>query len=97
MGILANSMKKEYNIEELVQSMDFSSGSFSTLDHGIMLTNREIEVLKRYGIDYLSCQSLKEIIYKIEDLLEDEFHDSDELEEISISISERDYYQNTNK
>ncbi len=86
----------DYNIEELVSQIDFSKNSFQDI-HGMMLTNYEIDVLKKYQIPYLNCNSLKEIIYEIEEVLMDGDLDSDDLESISKSISERDYYQNTNK
>ena len=55
----------------------------------IMLNAKEIEVLERYNINYKNVLTLKELLFKIEEVLS--------LEEISTSISERDYYQNTNK
>ena len=91
-------MTKEYDIDSLVNNIDFKSGEFVTCSNGLMLTNREIEVLKRYNIDYLKCNNLKEIIYLIEEIIEeDDSNDYDDLEDISASISERDYYVNTNK
>ena len=62
-----------------------------------MLTNHEIEVLNRYKIPYSNCHSLKEILFEVEEVLEDMDIVDEDLESISESISERDYYQNTNK
>ena len=90
-------MNKEFNIDRLISDMDFSSNMLSDIGNGIMLTNREIDVLNRYQIDYKSCLNLKEIIYKIEDVIENEEDDIDELDYVSSTIAERDYYQNTNK
>ena len=75
--------------------MDFVGNSLNNIN-GLLLTNKEIEILDRYNIDYKKCISLKEVIYLIEDTLDLE-EDSEDLELISQSISERDYYQNTNK
>jgi len=64
--------------------------------NGLLLSNNDINILERYDIDYNSCKSLDQLIYLIEDYLED----SDEcidLEELSIKLSEFNYYQNTNK
>ena len=88
----------EFDIDSIVSEMDFTGGQFVTCKNGLMLTNNEIDVLKRYGVDYEKCTTLKEIIYLVEDILnEDDSSDLDELEYISSTISERDYYQNTNK
>ena len=63
-----------------------------------MLTNGEISILKRFGINYLQCGTLKEILFRIDEVLNsDEEEDLDELDYVSSTIAERDYYQNTNK
>ena len=88
----------EIDLEKLVSEIDFDSGKFVTCKNGLMLTNLEIDVLKRYGVQYENCSTLKEIIYLVEDILnEDDSSDLEELEYVSSTISERDYYQNTNK
>ena len=85
----------EYDFNKIISDMDFKSNSLNDIK-GLLLTNKEIEKLDRYDIDYKNCINLKEIIFKIEDII-DEIDDSSDLELISQSISERDYYQNTNK
>ena len=64
--------------------------------NGLLLSNNDVSILEKYDIDYNSCKSLGELIFLIEDYLED----SDELvdlEELSIKLSEFNYYQNTDK
>ena len=85
----------EYDLDKIINEMDFVGNSLNNIN-GLLLTNKEIEILDRYSIDYKKCISLKEVIYLIEDTLDLE-EDSEDLELISQSISERDYYQNTNK
>lgn len=88
----------EYNIEKLVGEIDFSLGKLNYISNTYALTNREIEVLKKYDIDYKSCVSLKDVLNRIEDVFyTDDDLELDDLEEVSLSIAERDYYQNTNK
>ncbi len=87
----------EYNISELVSNLDFISNELVNCGNNLMLTNKEIEVLNRYNIDYKSCINLKEVLRKIEDVFYDEDGDLEDLDNISLSIAERDYYQNTNK
>ena len=89
-------MEKEYDIETLVSNIDFNSGSFQNIN-GMMLTNHEIEVLDRYKIPYKKCNSLKEVIFEIEEIIEDSDIVDEDLDYISSTIAERDYYQNTNK
>ena len=88
----------EYNIDEIVSNLDFKSLELVNLENGLSLTNYEIEVLNRYDIDYKNCSCLKEILYLIEDVFNyDDVADYEELDSVSSSIAERDYYQNTNK
>jgi len=97
MGIVVSSMEKEYDISSLVGEMDFVSNQLVEVGKNYYLTNREIEVLKQYKIPYQKCHSLKEVLYEIEDVIEDMDIVDDELDYISSTIAERDYYQNTNK
>ena len=88
----------EYDIDKLVGQMDFSSNHLVDCGNGLMLTNGEISVLKRFGINYLKCSTLKEILYQIDIVLkEEEDDDLEDLDLVASSIAERDYYQNTNK
>lgn len=87
---------KDYDIEEIVSSIDFSSNKLNEVN-GFMLTNREIEILDRYKINYKNCNSLKEVLFEIEEILTDMDIIDEDLDYISSTISERDYYQNTNK
>jgi hypothetical protein len=87
----------EYDIDKIVGEMDFHANEFQTVGKNLMLTNHEIEVLDRYKIDYLKCNSLKEVLFEIEDMIGDMDIVEDDLDSVSQSISERDYYQNTNK
>lgn len=86
----------EYDIDTLVGEMDFNSNSLQKVGN-LMLTNKEISILDRYEINYKNCKSLKEVLFLLEDIINDMDIVDDELELISQSIAERDYYQNTNK
>lgn len=89
---------KEFDINTLVAGLDFTTNHFIDCGNGLMLTNGEVDILKRFGINYLTCSSLKELLYKIEVVLkEEETDDIEELDLVASAIAERDYYQNTNK
>ena len=90
-------MEKEYDIDSLISNMDFDSGKLQDIGNGLFLTNKEVQVLEQYKIPYQNCHSLKEILFEIEEVLNDMDIVDEELDMVSSSISERDYYQNTNK
>ena len=87
---------EEYDIEELSKNIDFNSGKMVNIGNGIFLTNKEIEVLETYQVPYKNCHTLKEIILNIEKVIEEMDITEEELDLVSGSIAERDYYQNTN-
>lgn len=86
----------EFDIDKIINEIDFTKNSFKECSNGLFLTNYEISVLEKYKINYLNCASLKDIIFLVEDILTED-NTLDDLENISKSISERDYYLNTNK
>ena len=66
------------------------------IGNGIFLSDYQIEVLIKYGIDPYKCSGIEDLIFKIEEVLEDD--DSlEDLDNISREISEFNYYSNTNK
>ena len=90
-----DNMNFEDYVRHVEGGLDFYSGSLVNVN-GLLLSNKEIAVLKDYDINYNSCNNLKEVIYLVEEKI-DEYDSPEDLLEISDSISERDYYANTNK
>ena len=75
---------------------DINKNFLNDVGNGILLNNDEIEILNKYGIDYKNCKSVEELIFKIENYL-NSVDDAIDLDEISIRLSEFNYYHNTNK
>lgn len=61
-------------------------------DNGMVLSDYQIEVLRRNGINYELYGSLKEILFEINDILDEE--DDEELETVARELAEKDYYSN---
>ena len=95
MDIHVDNMSFDEYIKTIDSWLDFNSNILNDVN-GLFLSNKEISVLKDYDINYETCNNLKEVIYLIEEKI-DEYDSPDDLLEISDSISERDYYANTNK
>lgn len=62
----------------------------------IYLSESDIKVLKKYNINYQEFSNMKELMFFIEDILDNE-DVNDDLEELSIKLSEYNYYFYTNK
>ena len=65
------------------------------LDNGLFLSDYQIDVLLRNGIDPNKCGSVSELIYLIDEAIEESL--DEELDLISKEIIEFNYYNNTNK
>ena len=63
---------------------------------GIFLSDNQCEILKRNNIDIYTISGIEELIYIIDEILEDD-PDNIELESVLSEISEYNYYANTNK
>ena len=83
--------KQDINIDDLLSDKYMHK----EIKKGIFLSDYQIEVLLKYNIDPYKCASINELIYLIDEVLEDE--DCDDLDAISREIMEFNYYTNTNK
>ena len=63
--------------------------------NGIMLSDNDIDILKRNGINYLEYNNLSELIFAICEALDEEA--SDELENLNMKLGEYNYYVYTEK
>lgn len=66
------------------------------IGNGIFLSDYQIEVLLKYEIDPYKCSGIDDLIFKIEEVLEEDDMLED-LDNVSREISEFNYYANTNK
>lgn len=69
--------------------------NYNKINDKLYLTNKEIEVLEKYDIDYHT--SIEELLFTLDEILNDSNGEYTDLEEVSNSISEFNYYHNTNK
>ena len=65
------------------------------ISKGIFLSDYQIEVLLKYKIDPYKCSSINELIFQIDEILDEE--DLEDLDNVSREILEFNYYSNTNK
>lgn len=87
------------NFDEIINSLDFELDELKQIKKNIYLNNREMQILKMYDIDFQNCVDMNDLLFKIDDVLNDLYDNSDfeDLEWVSSSISERNYYMNTKK
>ena len=88
------------NIENIINET-LSKNKTIITKKGLMIKEEYVNTLKKYGIDVSLYSSYSDILFLIndfinncEDLEDDEY---DELDQIANEIGERQYYENTNK
>lgn len=84
---------EEFDIESLVNDIDFEKNSISYVNNEIILTKREVEILESLDINYKAYTSMSSLINALDEYVDDD----PELEEILKDMSDRNYYVNTNK
>ncbi len=87
---------EDVDINKLINNVYDDKNMIKMRGNGIYLSDNQIEVLKRYDIDYKRYSSLNSLIFEIEEILNNDV-DANDLEEVSSRLSELNYYNNTNK
>ena len=92
--MLINGVKLE--IDELIGEINTDDSMIKMRGNGIYLSDKQIEILKKYNIDYGKYASLSSLIFDIEQVLNEET-DTQDLEELSQKLAELNYYNYTKK
>jgi hypothetical protein len=82
----------------LKEAMDFSNYRellLSRRENGLLLSDYQVSVLNRNGIDYKKYNNVRELLFEIENYLDDDF--DEELDLVSSQLSEFIYYTDTKK
>ncbi len=65
-------------------------------ENNLYLSDEDLKILKKYQINYLNYHNMKELLFQIEEILNNEETEED-LEELSIKLAEYNYYFEVNK
>ena len=83
----------EYDIEDLVNDINFEDNSISYIKGDVVLTNKEVQILTNLNIDYKKFKKMSSLLT----VLNEYVIDNPELEDIIRDMSDRNYYLNTEK
>ncbi len=87
---------KNINIEDIITEVDIDKNIPKKRNNNLVLRDSQIEILKKYNINYEAHTSLKSLIFEIEEILNYET-DLEDLEQLSEELEEMSYYNYTNK
>lgn len=86
---------KNYDMNQLLEDINFEKNKLKRINNDLLLTSYQIDVLKRNGINPETYSKLSDIIYMAEEIFEET--EDEELDVVIAELSERNYYENTNK
>ena len=87
--------KKEISVEEAIKLANFDELLLKRQENGFLLSDYQISVLKRNGINFSNFNNIRELLFEIESCLDNDF--DEELDLVSSQISEYIYYSDTKK
>ena len=82
--------KKEVSIDDAIKISNYEDLLLKRRENNILLSDYQVSVLKRNGIDYNRFSSIRELMFEIENYLDEEF--DEELDLVSSQLSEYIYY-----
>lgn len=64
---------------------------------GLLLNRSDLEVISSYGFDVDRYSNMNELIFDIDNYINNTFEDLDDLEEVLVRLSDFNYYVNVKK
>lgn len=95
MGINMKIRGTNINIDEAIKLSNYDNLLLKHYNNGILLSDYQVGILKNNGFDYTKYGSMQELLFDIEEYLNDEYND--ELDIVSNQIAELIYYKDTKK
>ena len=82
-------------INTILKTIDFENNKLIKINNNLYLTNNQIDILKQYNINYETANSIRDLMIKIEYILD--YEEIEELEILLENLQTRQYYENTKK
>ena len=82
-------------IKNVLNNINFNDNKLIQVNKNLYLTNNQIEILKRYDIGYETSNNIRDLMLKIENIID--YEDIEELELLLDKLAERQYYEETKK
>ena len=86
---------KNISVNDAINFSNFQDLLLHRRENGLLLSDYQVSVLNRNGIDYKKYNNVRELLFEIENYLDDDF--DEELDLVSSQLSEFIYYTDTKK
>ena len=87
--------KSEVSLEDAINFSNLNDIILKRRENNLLLSDYQVSVLNRNGINYNNFGNIRELLFEIENCLDDYF--DDELDMVSQQLSEYIYYNETKK
>jgi len=87
--------EKEISVDEAINFANYDNLLIKHRNNGILLSDYQVNVLNRNGFNFNEYNSMQELLFEIENYLNEEYND--ELDLVSNQIAELIYYRDTKK
>ena len=87
--------KKEVSIDEAINFSNFDEVLLKRRENNLLLSDYQVVILNRNGIDYKNYSNVRDLLFEIDNSLEDYF--DEELDVVASQLSEYLYYNETKK
>ena len=87
--------EKEVSVNEAIQFSNYDNLLLKHRNNGLLLSDYQLDILKRNDFDINKYSSMQELLFDIEDYLNEEY--DLELDLVSSQLAELIYYRDTKK
>ena len=87
--------KKEISIADAMKISNYDNLLLKRRKNNLLLSDYQVSILNRNGIDYKKYNNIRELLFDIENSLDDYF--DEELDIVGSQLSEYIYYSDTKK
>ena len=87
--------KTEISLDEALMFANHNELLLKRRNNNILLSDYQVSILNRNGINYTNFSNIRELLFEIDNCLDDFF--DDELDLVSQQLSEYIYYNETKK
>ena len=85
----------EITVNEAVDFANYDNLLLKSIENNILLSDYQVDVLKRNEIDYKNYSTIHQLLFEIEEVLNNEY--DEELDNVSNQLAELSYYKDTKK
>jgi len=85
----------DISVNDAINFSNYQELLLNRRENGMLLSDYQVNILNRNGIDYRKYSNVRELMFEIENCLDDYF--DDELDLVSSQLAEILYYSDTKK